>query len=235
MADPTLTLTYIVSLAFLDAINPCALAIIAMVLLQMLLKDPTQKKRVLYGGLAFSLAVFILYFLYGVLMITFFSKIIPETGLLTNYIFKGFGLLAILLGLLNLKDFLKYRPGTFMTEMPIRLRPKVKRLIQTMSTPKGAFIIGLFVTLFLLPCTIGPYIIASGKLSTLIFIQTLPWLFLYNLIFILPMLGLTLVIYLGITTVEKISGWKDSNIRYLHLIEALVLIALGIAMFTGLI
>lgn len=225
----------IISLAAVDAVNPCALAVIAMVLVALLLQNPTKKKRVLLGGLAFTLAVFILYFLYGLIMIQFFSHLIPETGAISNYIFKGFGVLAICLGLLNIKDFLKYKPGGIGTEMPMKMRPKVKSIIKKITSPKGAFIIGLFVTLFLLPCTIGPYIIASGKLSVLKFLQTIPWLLIYNIIFILPMLAITLIIYFSVTTVEKVSGWKEKNIQYMHLIEGTILILLGIAMFTGLV
>jgi len=124
MAD--LTLSYILSLALVDAINPCALAVILMILMNMLLQDPTNKKRVLYGGLAFSSAVFILYFIYGILMVTFFAGAIPATGNIANYIFKGFGIITIILGLLNLRDFLDYKPGSTMTEMPLSLRPKIK-------------------------------------------------------------------------------------------------------------
>lgn len=225
----------IISLAAVDAINPCALAVIAMVLMALLLQDPTKKKRVLLGGLAFTLAVFILYFLYGLIMVQFFSHLIPESGMFSNYVFKGFGVLAIALGLLNIKDFLKYKPGGIGTEMPMKMRPKVKSIIKKITSPKGAFVIGLLVTLFLLPCTIGPYIIASGKLSVLKFLQTIPWLLIYNLIFILPMIIITLIIYFSVTTVEKVSGWKEKNIQYLHLVEGIILILLGIVMFSGLV
>ena len=120
-----------------------------------------------------------------------------------------------------------------MTEMPMWLRPKVKKLIEKITSPYGAFIIGILVTLFLLPCTIGPYLIASGLLSYLDFLKTIPWLLYYNLIFILPMLAITIIIYIGFTTIHKVSGWKESNIRYLHLIAGLLLLALGILMLTG--
>jgi cytochrome c biogenesis protein CcdA len=168
-------------------------------------------------------------------MIQFFSRLIPATGKFSFYVFKAFGLFAIILGILNFKDYLFYTPGSFMTEMPLTMRPKMKSLIKKITSPRGAFVIGLFVTFFLLPCTIGPYIIASGKLSVLSFLTTIPWLFLYNIVFILPMIAITSVIYLGLTTVEKVSGWKDKNIKNLHLIEGTILILLGIAMFTGLI
>ena len=111
----------------------------------------------------------------------------------------------------------------------------MKMLVKKITSPKGAFVIGLFVTLFLLPCTIGPYIIASGKLSVLSFFQTIPWLLLYNFVFILPMIAITLAIYFSFTTVDKVASWKDINIKKLHLVEGIILILLGILMVTGLI
>ncbi len=227
------TLIEIISLAAVDAINPCALAVMTIVLMALLLKNPEKRKNVLLGGFCFTLAVFILYFLYGLIMIQFFSHIIPETGLFSHYVFKGFGIFAIILGILNLKDFFVYKPGGFTTEMPMKMRPRVKQIIKKITSPKGAFVIGLVVTLFLLPCTIGPYIIASGKLSVLNFFKTIPWLLIYNTIFIFPMIAITLIIYFGLTTVDKVSGWKEKNIKYLHLVEGLILTTLGILMFTG--
>ena len=229
------TIIKTISLALVDAVNPCALAVMIIVLMTLLLQDPEKKKRVLIGGLMFTLAVFILYFLYGLIMIQFFSHIIPETGIYSYYIFRGFGIFAIILGILNLKDYFVYQPGGLATEMPLIMRPKMKLLIKKITSPFGAFFTGIFVTLFLLPCTIGPYIIFSGDISTLSFFRTLPWLFIYNLIFILPMIGITFAIYFGVTTVDKVSGWKERNIRQLHLVEGLILVTLGILMFTGVI
>lgn len=229
------TFIKILSLAAVDAINPCALAVMTIVLMTLLIHDAHKRKNVLLGGLSFTLAVYILYFLYGLIMVQFFSHAIPETGIYASYIFKGFGIFAIILGILNIKDYFFYKPGGLATEMPLKLRPKMKFLIKKMTSPKGAFFIGIFVTLFLLPCTIGPYIIASVELSTLNFFKTLMWLLIYNLIFVLPMIAITFIIYLGLTTVDNVSGWKERNIKYLHLIEGLILIILGILMVTEII
>jgi len=49
------------------------------------------------------------------------------------------------------------------------------------------------------------------------------------------MIGITLVIYFGLTTVDNVSGWKERNIKRLHLIEGLILTILGILMITGII
>jgi len=142
-------------------------------------------------------------------------------------------IIAIFLGLLNIRDYLSYVPGRFATEMPIMFRPKVKRLISRVTSPLGAFIVGAFVTTFLLPCTVGPYLIAGGILSSLQFVNTLPWLGLYNFIFALPMLIITLVIYFGLSSTENMSGWKDRNIKYIHLAAGIIMLLLGILMMLG--
>lgn len=224
----------IIGLAITDAINPCALAVMVIVLITLLLQEPPKRKRVLQGGLMFVLAVFVLYFLYGLVMVKIFSYI-PETGIYSYYFFKGFGVFAIILGILNLKDYFDYAPGGIVTEMPLSMRPRMKMLIKRITSPQGAFVVGLFVTLFLLPCTIGPYIIASAELTGLSLIGTVLWLLFYNVIFVFPMLVITFVIYFGVTTVDKVSGWKERNIKKMHLVEGLILTGLGILMVTGVI
>jgi len=230
-----LTLIRIITLALADAINPCAFAVMTMVLVSILLADPEKKNKVLLGGLAFTAAVFIGYFLYGLIIIQLFKSFVSFASNIYPYITKALAILAILLGIFNVKDFINYKPGSFATEMPVSIRPWAKLLIKKISSVSGAFIIGLFVTLFLLPCTIGPYVIASGSLSTLNFMATIPWLILYNLIFIIPMIIITLIIYFGVSTTEKLSDWKERKIRYIHLITGLLLIGLGIGILTGLI
>lgn len=227
-----LTLTKIFSLAVVDAINPCALAVLALMLIAILTYNPKKKRNILLSGLAFTCSVFIMYLFYGLVIIKSFQLI----EALTNariLLYKTLGFAAIILGVLNIKDALKYKAGSFLTEMPLSMRPKVKKIISGITSPKGAFITGLFVTVFLLPCTIGPYVIAGGILSTLELIKTIPFLLLYNLIFVLPMIAITLIVYVGFAKVEDVSGWKNKNIRYLHLATGLIIFLLGLAMVLG--
>ena len=95
----------IIGLAAVDAINPCALAVMVIVLITLLTQNPEKRKTILAGGFYFTLAVYLLYFLYGLVMVQFFSHAIPATGAYSYYVFRGFGVLALVLGLLNLKDF----------------------------------------------------------------------------------------------------------------------------------
>ena len=227
-----LTLAKVVSLAAVDAINPCALAVLTMMLFAILAFAPHKRRNVLLAGLAFTSAVFVMYFFYGLVIIRFFQLIQALTSV-RLWLYKLLGLVAILLGLLNLRDFFHYKPGGFLTEMPLFLRPKVQNLMFRATSPRGAFVVGVLVTLFLLPCTIGPYIICGGILCTLDLLAIIPWLLFYNLIFVLPMLAITAVCYIGFTTVENVAGWKDKNIRYLHLVAGLIILGLGFAMFLG--
>lgn len=230
-----LTLGKITVLALTDAVNPCALAVLTLVLISILTYNPEKKKKILLGGLAFTMAVYVMYLFYGLVLIQFFRGFIHAISDVQYYLYKILAIGAIILGVFHIKDFIKYKPGGFTTEMPMFLRPKAAKIISKITSPKGAFVIGILVTLFLLPCTIGPYLIASGILSYLDLLKTIPWLVYYNLLFVLPMVGVTLLIYLSYTSIEKVKEWKENNILYLHLIAGIILVLLGLAMLFGLI
>ena len=227
-----LSLTKIISLAVVDAINSCALAVLTLMLIAILTYNPKKKRNVLAAGLAFACSVFIMYLFYGLVIIKSFQFIQALTNV-RLLLYKILGFAAIVLGIFNIKDAVRYKAGSFLTEMPLSMRPRVKKIISGITSPKGAFVIGVFVTVFLLPCTIGPYVIAGGILSALYLIKTMPFLLVYNLIFVLPMIVITLMVYVGFAKIEDVDGWKDKNIRYLHLITGFIMFIFGLAMILG--
>jgi len=224
----------IVFLALGSSLSPCIYLVLILILIAILTANPDKKSKVLLAGLAFALAVFLTYFVVGLFVVFFFQAIKAITSI-QPILHIVFAVVVVLLGLLNMRDFLSYVPGRFATEMPIMFRPKVKKLIEKVTNPKGAFIIGVFTTVFLLPCTIGLYLIAGGVLSSLQFVNTLPWLGLYNLVFALPIVVVTLIIYFGFSSVENVAGWREKNIKYIHLAAGILMLLLGIAMLAGLI
>jgi cytochrome c biogenesis protein CcdA len=151
------------------------------------------------------------------------------------WLYKLLGAAAVILGLFNIRDFISYKPGSLGTEMPLFLRPKVKRVISSVTSPKGAFIVGLFVTLFLLPCTIGPYIITGGILCSFAMLHNILPLLFYNLIFVSPMLLVVFIVYQGFKNVDDINKWKEKHITHLHLAAGIIMVLLGIAMVLGLV
>ncbi|OGZ33387.1 MAG: hypothetical protein A2Y98_03630 [Candidatus Portnoybacteria bacterium RBG_19FT_COMBO_36_7] len=226
-----LTTWAVVCGAAVDAINPCEFAILILLMASMLV-DENNRKKALFTGLAFSAAIFIAYFLMGIGLL---SLIRQYTLSFTGTFYKIVGILAIIIGLLNIKDYFWYGGGGFLMEVPQSWRPKMKSLIKSVTNPIGAFLIGLLVSLFLLPCTSGPYAVILGMLATKItFTSAVFYLILYNLIFVLPMLVVVFAMYWGLSP-EKAEDWRKNKIRLLHLIAGVILVALGIVILFGLI
>ncbi len=196
--------------------------------------NPGNRRSVLFAGSAFITAVFVIYFLYGLVFIKFFH-LVQALSTVRFWLFKGLAVGAIVFGVLNIRDFVRYKPGGLGTEMPLLLRPRVKKILSRITSTRGAFLTGVFVTVFLLPCTIGPYVIAAGILSVFDMVQTAPILLLYNLVFIVPMLAIVGIVYFGLGRVHDVYLWKEKNITKLHLIAGCIILGLGIAMLLGLV
>jgi cytochrome c biogenesis protein CcdA/glutaredoxin len=223
----TLTLSAVLSGAAVDAINPCAFAVLIILITAVLAAG--GKRRALYAGLAFSLSVFISYYLMG---LGLYAAV--EAAGVTHALYVAVAVLAILIGLFNLKDYLWYGKW-FIMEVPLSWRPKLKQLIGGVTSIPGAFFIGFVVSLFLLPCTSGPYIVILGLLAkTETRAAAMLWLVLYNLVFIAPMIAITAAVYFGLTTAEKAEEWRSSHLQTLHLIAGILILLLGAGMVASL-
>jgi cytochrome c biogenesis protein CcdA/glutaredoxin len=214
-----LTLLMIIGAAIVDAINPCAFAVL--IILMTTILSSGQPRRALKAGLAFAASIFISYYLMGIGLYT----AIGVSGV-SSLIFTTVGVLAIILGLLNIKDFFWYGKGVLM-EVPLSWRPRLKKLISSITSPVGAFTTGFLVSLFLLPCTSGPYIVILGMLSqkSTQGIAAL-YLLLYNLIFVSPMVAISVMVYKGLKP-ERIEKLRQKNLKVLHLVAGLILLCMG--------
>ena len=227
-----LSLLSVIALAAADAVNPCELAVLTLALVAILTRYPRERIKVLKIGLTFTAAIFLMYLFYGLVLVNFF-KFLTQMDIIQIWLYRVLGAVGIILGASNIKDFFKYGGAGFVTEVPKKWRPTMKNFIAKITSVKGAFVTGLIVALFLTPCTMGPYLICCGLLEPLSIIQTIPWLLIYNIIFILPMIAITFIVYLGFTTVENVSGWREKNLRLLHLIAGIILVVIGIALLAG--
>ena len=155
---------------------------------------------------------------------------ITVTGL-THTFFIIVAILAIFVGLFNLKDYLWYDKW-FIMEVPKNWRPRLQCLIKSVTSIPGAFFVGFVVSLFLLPCTSGPYIVILGLLAkTASRNYAICLLLIYNFIFIIPMLIITFAVFFGFTSAEKAEEWRTRKLKILHLIAGTVILCLGIGMF----
>lgn len=223
----------LLGLAVADSVNPCAISVLLLMLIAITTYNPKDRKQILFSAGAFVLAVIVMYMIYGFLIIKAF-QFLQSITVIKEYLYKGLGVVALILGILEIKDYFKYKPGSVATEMPLFLRPKVQNVISKITSPLGAFGLGLFVTLFLLPCTIGPYVILGGMLSTFDYLKASPYLLVYNLIFVLPMIAISFLVFFGTKKIEDISDWKNKNVRKLHLVSGILISLLGIVMIFGL-
>ncbi len=218
-----LTLPAVVLAAAADSVNPCTFAVLVLLLGTLLVAG--KRGKVLQAGLAFTGAIYVSYFLMG---LGIFSAI-QAAGVQRPFILVVSGL-AILLGLWNMKDYFAYGKW-FSIEVPKRWQPTVKRLTASVVSVPGAFLVGVLDSLFLLPCSSGPYIAILALLSkTATRSQGVPLLLFYNLIFILPLLFITLAVHFGYTTTARAERWRSARLGKLHLISGLIMLLLGAGM-----
>ncbi len=222
-----LTFSAVLLGAAVDAINPCAFAVLIILITAVL--GTGGRRRALYAGLAFSLSIFVSYYMMGV---GIYSAV--EAAGVSRALYVAVAVLAILIGLFNLKDYLWYGKW-FVMDVPLSWRPMLKKLIQGVTSVPGAFFAGLAVSLFLLPCTSGPYVVILGLLAkTETRVSAMLWLVIYNVVFVAPMIAITAAVYFGLTTAEKAEAWRTGHLQTLHLVAGTIIFLLGIAMAASL-
>lgn len=224
------TLPALIGAAVVDAVNPCAFAVLALLLGTILLAASRERNKVLQAGLVFTAACFISYFLIGLGLFT----AVQAVGI-QHYVYIVVSILAVLIGLWNIKDSIWKNKGLSIG-VPKSWQPHVKRLVSGVISIPGAFFIGLLVSLFLLPCTSGPYIVIIGMLSSSATqIQALWLLALYNFIFIVPFIIITFAVYMGVTTPARIEKWRQEKRGRINFIAGIFLLLLGILLIVLLI
>ena len=218
------TLPLVVTCALIDSVNPCAFAVLVFLLLSIITLE--SRRRVLAVGGAYIAAVFIFYLLSGIGLFT----VVQQFGF-SSILFRAAAVLAILLGLVNIIDVIRKNEG-FILAIPASKKEMIERYIHKASLP-AAFALGILVGIFELPCTGGIYLAILGMMSkTLTFSEGLPYLILYNLIFVLPLVAILLIVAFGLSP-EKVNSWRLENRRMLRFVIGLAMIAIGAIMLSG--
>ncbi|MGB2983876.1 MAG: cytochrome c biogenesis protein CcdA, partial [Candidatus Bipolaricaulia bacterium] len=221
-----LTLPAVVLAAAADSVNPCTFAVLVLLLGTLIVAG--RKGKTLQIGIAFIAAIYVSYFLMGIGIFT----AIQSAGVQRPFIL-AVSSLAILLGLWNMKDYFAYGKW-FTIEVPQRWRPTVKRLTASVVSVPGAILVGVLDSLFLLPCSSGPYIAILALLSkTTSRMEGMLYLLFYNLIFVLPLVGIMLAIHFGYTTTARAERWRSARLGKLHFISGAIMFLLGVGMIVA--
>jgi cytochrome c biogenesis protein CcdA len=106
-------------------------------------------------------------------------------------------------------------------------KPVLERYIRTATLP-AAVVLGILVGIFELPCAGGIYLVILGLVSnTMTLAQGIPYLLLYNFIFVLPLLVVLLVVVFGLPP-ERVNTWRLENRRALRVAIGLAMVAVGL-------
>lgn len=223
-----LTLGIIIAAAAADSINPCVFGVLIFLLAYMT-KVFKNKLRMLLAGIIYVTAVYATYFLLGMGILT-----LAYTAGIAKPFYKFAAIVAIIAGLIEIKDYFWYGKG-FSLQMIPGASERIKKYSNVMETLElkhpilslaiAAFL-GMFVVLVELPCTGAPYLAILGMLSTGNYAAGIPLLLLYNLIFILPLFFIIGLVYAGQTssTLEK---WRKEHRGFMRLGIGLFLLTLG--------
>ncbi|MBO3769982.1 MAG: cytochrome c biogenesis CcdA family protein [Thermoproteota archaeon] len=220
------SLASVVIAAFIDSLNPCAFATIILLLTYSISQG--SPKRMLLNCGAFIIGVLVSYFSIGMGLLYLIN--ISPFRILLRYLI---GSVAIFFAILEFKEFLFYGKGINL-ERPDALDRIIKRYSSNITIAAG-FLIGMAVSMIELPCTGGIYISMLYVLAKVgLTLQVFLLLLLYNVIFILPLIVIVILVYLGKSLLE-IDAWRIEKRRYMRLIAGILLLIVSIAIITGLI
>jgi len=227
-------LALIVISGLLDGINPCAFAVLLFFIAFLFITSRSSieraKRRLLTVGSIYITGVYLTYLMIGLglirmITITPFPHLVGKIG----------GLLVILLGAINIKDY--FWPGRgFSLSMPTSRWKAVRKWIRKSTIP-SSFITGVLVSFFEFPCTGGIYVAILGTLAKkTTFTLGFMYLLIYNVAFVLPLI--VLLIFASRTKVTKFSleKWQQSHGKRMKLLSGLVMVILGaFLLFSGLV
>ncbi|MDR5694588.1 MAG: cytochrome c biogenesis protein CcdA [Armatimonadota bacterium] len=218
----TLLLPTVLAAGLLDGLNPCAFAVI-LLLLAFLFTIRKPRLEVLKLGGAYISVIFLVYLLIGLglLRLTVFSR---DAHLLAKL---GAGL-VILLGLVNLKD-------SFFPNLPVHLSMPafahvwVDRLLRRATLP-ATLLVGALVGLCTFPCAGGVYVSITTLLAAKATqAKAVGYLVLYNLMFVAPLVAIVLFVGNRITA-KTWAMWERTHARALRLWYGVAMIALGLVL-----
>ncbi|MCF7919585.1 MAG: hypothetical protein K9N06_06705 [Candidatus Cloacimonetes bacterium] len=227
----------IILAGLIDGINPCAFATIIF-LVSYLSLSGRKGKEILIIGFSYTLAVFLTYFLLGILGLSILEKIrqINSLAIIINILFVVIGTLSIILAAYSLYDyylFRKSRTSEMVLQLPRKIKLKIHQIIREKTKVQhfiiGAFVIGFLVSIQELFCTGQVYLPTLVYMSNLMQyrLQAYIYLIIYNILFIFPLIVVFMLIYWGISS-RKMGNWVQQKTGITKILLAVIFLILGI-------
>lgn len=220
---PALTLV----LAALDAFNPCAFFVLLFLL--SLLANQKNRRRMLTVGAIFIAASGLMYFAFMAAWLNVFQLL----GALT-WITLAAGILAIFVGMVNVKDFFAFEKGITLS-IPESAKPNIYRraraILQSEHTGPmlaATAFLAIAANFYELLCTAGFPMVYTRILTLHEPSESAryAWLALYNVIYIVP-LTLIVLAFVGTLATHKLTEREG---RLLKLMSGVMMLELGLVL-----
>ena len=229
----TFSVLTVIGAGLLDGVNPCAFATLIFFISYLIMRSK-KKRDILLVGTAFGAGVFLAYFLAGLGLYKYVAQA-KWFFAVARWFYLVIGLFALVIAALSLRDAYRVRHGK-LEDMSLQLPERQKKAIhalirKTANTgflATSAFLVAFPVSLFEFLCTGQTYlptIVLIYSQSVLRARATL-LLAVYNLLFILPLLVITFVAWLG-TTSERMTAWLTRNVVIVKIATAVLFLLIA--------
>ncbi len=218
-----LTIPVIVIAALVDGINPCAFAVLTFLLITIMAQQ--SRRNVISVGAVYIFAVFVFYFfsglgLFGLIQISGMSRVFSLVA----------AAIALIAGVLMLRD--AFREGKPLLAIPESKKGIIDRFV-IKSTLPAAFVLGVLVGIFELPCTGGIYLAILSLLSGSMTLSAgIPFLLIYNVFFVVPLVIVLGLVYWGLPP-ERFMTFQSKHRMAVRICMASLMIGIaGYLLFT---
>jgi len=210
----------------LDSFNPCSFFILIF-LLNLLVYLQSRRRMLLVGGIF----VFFSGFFYFLFMFAMFNTLLITATFIETISF-AVGLIAVGIGLLNMKDFFSLQKGPSLSIPEKKRSVTFKRIRKLVKSPSLVAMLGatiflaVSVNFYELLCTLGFPLIYTTRLAeaNLPLIQYYLYIFFYNVVYVIPLIVILLVFSLTLWSM-KLSEWQ---IQRLKLFSGLMIFSFGL-------
>lgn len=224
----------------LDGVNPCAFSTIIFLVSYLGLVGASRKKMLYTGGI-FTLAVFLTYFFIGLL---FFgaARFIMQGNLVALVVNSALLAMVLVLAALSIMDGVKClqgRPSDMALQLPDRLKGRIHESIRRFARRRlalagASFGLGVVIAGMELTCTGQVYIPIVTMISDPRHrVAATTYLFVYNVAFIVPLAAVFALVFFG-TTSKKLGQVFRSHLAAVKFGFALLFLTMALLIVSNL-